>query len=292
MLWTSSPTLAPVGNWTFEPVQLASAALVGFLYWRRARTLARRGTPVSPWRQASFAAGLAVGLLAVASPLHALGDERLFGAHMVQHLLLGDVAALLLVAGLTGPLLRPVLAVPAISRLRVLAHPLVALPLWAVNLFVWHLPFMYEAALRWDAVHALEHVLFFGCGVLMWAAVLEVLPGPAWFGTGAKVGFVIAVRMLETVLGNVIFWAGTPFYDTYADAPRTWGLSAAADQGIAGGIMMIEGSVVTLCVLAWLFLRMWSEGERRQELVEAGLDPRAVARAVRYGRAGELEPRR
>ena len=281
-----------MGNWTLAPTQLAPLVLVGLFYWRRAHTLARRGTPVPGWRRASFAAGLAIAFLALASPLHALGEDRLFAAHMVQHLLVGDVAALALVAGLTGPVLRPVLAVRAIARLRVLAHPLVALPLWAVNLYVWHVPAAYDAALRYGAVHALEHILFFACGALMWAAVLEVLPGPAWFGTGAKVGFVIAVRMLETVLGNVIFWAGTPFYATYAEAPRTWGLSAEADQGIAGGIMMIEGSVMTLGVLAWLFLRMWSEGERRQELVEAGLDPRTVARAVRYGRAGELEPRR
>ena len=292
MLCTSSRTLAPVGNWTLEPVQLAPLVLVGLAYWRRARTLAGRGTPVPAWRRASFAVGLTIAFLALASPLHALGEERLFTAHMAQHLLLGDLAALALVAGLTGPLLRPVLAVKTIARLRFLAHPLVALPLWAVNLSVWHVPAAYEAALRSGAVHALEHILFFGCGLLMWASVLEVLPGPAWFGTGAKAAFVVVVRMLETVLGNVLFWAGTPFYETYEEAPRTWGLSAGADQGIAGGIMMIEGSVVTLGVLVWLFLRMWSEGERRQELVEAGLDPRAVSRAVRYGRAQELEPRR
>jgi putative membrane protein len=281
-----------VGDWTFEPFQLAPLAFVGALYWRRARTLARRGTPVPAWRRASFALGLVLATLALASPLHALGEERLFSAHMLQHVLLGDLAALAFVVGLTGPLLRPVLAVPLFARLRVLAHPFVALPLWALNLFAWHLPALYEAALRWPAVHALEHILFFGLGALMWAPVVEVLPGPAWFGTGAKAGYMIVVRMLETVLGNVIFWAGTPFYDTYADAPRIWGLSAGADQGIAGAIMMIEGSVVTIAVLSWLFLRMWSEGERRQELIEQGLDPRAVSRAVRYGRAHELESRR
>ena len=259
------------------------------MYWRRARTLARRGTPVPVWRRLSFVLGLVLALAALTSPLHALGEERLFSAHMLQHVALGDLAALAFVAGLTGPILRPVLAVKAIARLRVLAHPLVALPLWALNLFAWHLPALYEAALRWPAVHAFEHILFFGFGALMWAPVVEVLPGPAWFGTGAKAGYMVVVRMLETVLGNVLFWAGTPFYDTYAEAERTWGLSAGADQGIAGAIMMIEGSVVTIGVLAWLFLRMWSEGEQRQELIEQGLDPRTVSRAVRYGRAHELE---
>jgi putative membrane protein len=281
-----------VGNWSFEPLQLAPLALIGLFYARRARTLGRRGTPVPAWRRATFAVGLVLAVAALASPLHALGEERLFSAHMLQHVVLGDLAALALVAGLTGPLLRPVLAVEWIARLRVLAHPFVALPLWAANLFLWHLPPLYEAALRWDAVHAVEHVLFFACGALMWAPVVEVLPAPAWFGTGAKAVYVIVVRLLETVLGNVFVWAGSPFYETYAEAERSWGLSAAADQGIAGGIMMIEGSVVTIAVLAWLFLRMWSEGERRQELIERGLDPQAVSRAVRYRRAQELEPRR
>jgi putative membrane protein len=281
-----------VGDWTFDPLQLAALGVAGAFYWRRARTLARRGAPVPGWRRLSFALGLGLAGVALVSPLHELGEERLFSAHMLQHVLIGDLAALAIVVGLTGPLLRPVLAVHSIARLRVLAHPLVALPLWAANLLVWHLPAVYEAALRWDAVHALEHVLFFASGAIMWAAVVEVLPGPAWFGTGAKLGYVVAVRLIATVLGNVFVWAGEPVYDTYADAERIWGISAAADQGIAGGIMMIEGSVVTIGALAWLFLRMWSEGERRQELLESGLDPQLVGRAVRYGRAQELETRR
>jgi putative membrane protein len=281
-----------VGDWTFDPLQLAPLVLAGLFYARRARTLASRGAPVPRWRMTSFAAGLALAFIALASPIHALGEERLFSAHMLQHVVLGDLAALAIVAGLTGPVLRPVLAVHAIARLRVLAHPFVALPLWAANLLLWHLPPLYEAALSSSAVHALEHVLFFACGALMWAPVVEVLPGPAWFGTGAKLGYVVAVRMIEAVLGNVFFWWGSPVYDTYARAERIWGLSAAADQGIAGGIMMIEGSVVTIGALAWLFLRLAAEGERRQELIESGLDPRLVGRAVRYGRAQELDTTR
>ena len=94
------------------------------------------------------------------------------------------------------------------------------------------------------------------------------------------------------MLGNVFFWSGSVFYVVYTHQNRLWGLSALEDQGIAGAVMMIEGSIVTLVALAWLFLRMASEGELRQQLLERGLDPRAVRRAVRYGRAsslGELE---
>ena len=137
-------------------------------------------------------------------------------------------------------------------------------------------------------MHALEHVSFFTAGALMWAAVIEVLPGPEWFGTAAKMGYVVVVRIVSTILGNVFVWAGTPFYGTYEDAHRPFGLSAEADQGIAGAIMMIEGSLVTIAVLAWLFLRLAQEGDLRQELLERGLEPRAVQRAVRYGRGHEL----
>ena len=196
----------------------------------RARTLARRGTPVPLGRRLSFGLALVLAALALASPLDVIAEERLFSAHMLQHVILGDLAALAFVLGLTGPVLRPVLAVPFFARLRVLGHPLVALPIWAANLIVWHLPVLYEAALRSDAVHALQHILFFSCGALMWWPVVEVLPGPEWFGTGAKLGYVVAVRAVETVLGNVFFWAGHPFYEPYVRSEKLWGLTAASDR--------------------------------------------------------------
>ena len=284
-----SVNLSPLGEWTLDPAQVGPLALGAGMYAARVRALARRGAPVARVRLLAFGAFVALALLAVASPVHALGEDRLFSAHMLQHVLLGDLAALALVLALTGPILRPVLAVRAFERLRVLAHPLVALPLWVANLLLWHLPALYETALRSDAVHALEHTSFFVTGALMWAPVVEVLPGAAWFGTGAKLGYVLAVRLVETAVGNVFFWAGEPFYDTYARAERVWGLSASADQATAGAIMMIEGSVVTVCVLAWLFLRWGAESELRQELLERGLDPAQVRRAVRYGRGRGLQ---
>ena len=111
---------------------------------------------------------------------------------MTQHVLLGDLAPLCFVAGLTGPVLRPVLALKPVDRLRFLTHPLVALPVWAVNLYLWHLPVLYQAALHHNSIHALEHFLFFTCGCLMWSPVLETLPAPEWFGTGWKLGYIVA----------------------------------------------------------------------------------------------------
>jgi putative membrane protein len=277
--------LSPDTGWTADPLQLIPTLLVALLYGRRVMTLRARGTSPPRWRVALFATGIATLLVAFVSPVHRLG-EQMFSFHMLQHVLLGDLAPLALLAGLTGPILRPLLSV--LHRLRFLAHPLVALPLWALNLYAWHLPFLYDAAVRHDSVHALEHFCFFTGGMIMWLPVLETLPAPEWFGTGPKLGYIAVVRAVETVLGNVFFWSGAVFYDVYEHQNRLWGLSALEDQGMAGAVMMIEGSIVTLIALAWLFLRMASEGELRQQLLERGLDPRAVRRAVRYGRAEDL----
>jgi putative membrane protein len=276
-------------SWSLDPLQLAPILLVGALYARRVRTLRRRGTPVPAWRPALFAVGIALLVVSLASPIEAIGQEGLFAFHMLQHVLIGDLAPLALLLGLTGPILRPLLALPVAERLRVLVHPLVALPLWALNLGLWHLPALYQGALRHDAVHAVEHLCFLTAGILMWAPVLETLPAPAWFGTGAKMGYVAAVRLYETALANVFLWAGAVVYPYYQRTGELWGLSPEGDQALAGAVMMIEGSLVTLGALAWLFLRLAQEGELRQELLERGLDPRAVRRAVRYGRAGSLE---
>ena len=279
-------------SWRLEPLQLVPTLVVAALYARRVRTLRRRGTPVEPWRPWLFGLGIGLVLLALASPIDALGEEEFLSFHMLQHVLLGDLAPLALVAGLSGPILRPVLALRPVNALRFLAHPLVALPLWTLDLYVWHVPFLYQAALHHDSIHALEHLLFFTCGGLMWAPVLEVLPAPEWFGTGWKLGYIVAVRLIETVLGNVFIWSGKVFYPYYEHAHPRWGISALHDQGLAGSVMMLEGSIVTIAALAWLFLRLAREGELRQQLIERGLDPRAVQRAVRYGRAEEFsQPR-
>jgi cytochrome c oxidase assembly factor CtaG len=277
---------------SFEPLQLVPLALVTALYATRVRRLRARGIATPSWRIVLFGTGFVLMLVALVSPLATWGEDELFSMHMAQHVILGDLAPLCFLAGLTGPILRPVLALKTVERLRVLAHPFVALPLWALGLYAWHLPFLYGAAIHHESVHALEHASFFLGGTLMWAPVVELLPGPAWFGTGAKLGYIVLVRLIETVLANVFFWSSTAFYSQYVHPWRPWGIKPIEDQNIAGAVMMLEGSLVTLGALAWLFLRLGAESELRQRLLEQGLDPRAVNRAVRYGRGQELAPPR
>jgi len=276
--------------WSFEPLQIVPTVLVAMLYVRRVRTLAGRGQAVSRWKQTSFWTGIALVVIALNSPIDALGEQHFFFVHMLQHVILGDLAPLCFVSGMSGPILQPVLKLRYVESLRVLTHPLIALPIWAVDLYLWHVPFLYDAALHHNSVHALEHFLFFTCGCLIWEPVIETLPSPAWFGTGVKIAFIFSVRLFETILGNVFIWSSSAFYSVYRHAPE-WGISPAHDQSLAGIVMMAEGSMVTLGVLVWLFLRLASESETRQRLLEQGFDPRQVNRAVRYGRAAELEAR-
>jgi cytochrome c oxidase assembly factor CtaG len=98
----------------------------------------------------------------------------------------------------------------------------------------------------------------------------------------------VGVRLVATVVGNVFVWAGSPFYSVYETGDDYLGLTPDADQGLAGSLMMLEGSIVTIVALAWLFLRMAQEGEIRQELIEKGVDERTAKRAVRYRRWREL----
>ncbi|MDQ6915307.1 MAG: cytochrome c oxidase assembly protein [Actinomycetota bacterium] len=281
-------------------LQLLPLAVVGVAYWipyrRRARHLAERGRSISRWRQGCFLAGLLVILGALSPPVDRISD-RLFSAHMAQHLLLGDVAALLIVLGLTGPIMQPLLHAPGLGRLRALAHPAVALPLWVVDLYVWHLPVLYEAALRHPVVHVVEHLMFLGFGINMWMALLGPLPKPAWFGTLGRLGYVIGVRLAGAILANVLLWSGQAAYSFYDGRTARYDVSPLQDTNVAGGIMMVEGSIVTICLFAWLFLRSARLADERQELLDLAaargveLTEERAARAVDAGRGAELRER-
>lgn len=280
----------------FGPLELAPLIVAAALYAKRASTLSARGRPVPLWRQVCFASGLLVIAVALVSPI---GDiaEQLVIAHMTEHLLLGDIGSLLLVLGLTGPLLQPILAIRFFDRLRILAHPAVAFPLWAINLFLWHTPPLYDAAYGTAPIHALEHTAFIFFGCLMWMPVFGPLPMPQWFTAGWKVGYVVAVRFTGAVLGNVLMWSGTVLYTIYASGERHWGISPLTDQSIAGVIMMVEGTFLGLGLLAWVFFEAAREGIEKQRLLDLAqdhgvpLDEQRAQRAVAAGEGARLEQR-
>jgi cytochrome c oxidase assembly factor CtaG len=276
-------------------LQLLPATIAGILYALRVHHLAGTAREVPAWRRACFYGGLCLIVVTVTS-MGSLADE-LFWAHMVEHLVIGDVGTLLLVLGLTGPVLAPVLRIGFFDRLRVLAHPLVAFPLWALNLYFWHVPLFHEAAVRNDVVHATQHFCFVAFGFNMWMALLGPLPKPAWFGNLARLFYIIAVRITGAILGNVFVFGGHVFFTVYAAGERAHGISPGADQNAAGAVMMIEGSLLTLVLFGWLFARTAREGEERQELLDLAaargveLSEARAARAVAAGRGAELRRR-
>jgi cytochrome c oxidase assembly factor CtaG len=279
----------------FVPPVLASAVYL-LLYLTRVRTLAREHRPVPGWRVASFVCGVALVTIVQLPPLDDLADQVLV-AHMVQHLVIGDIASLFIVLGLTGPVISPLLHMHATRPLRVLASPAVALVLWAVNLYIWHVPFFYQLAINHDLVHALEHATFLWFGTLLWLALIGPLPKPAWFTGWGALGYIIAVRLIGAVLANVLLWSQTVFYPVYNATDAARGLSPLTDQNLAGGVMMVEESILTILLLGWLFFRFAKQDEERQSLLDLAaqrgieLSDERAARAARAGTADQLRER-
>ena len=276
----------------FLPPLLAGGVYVP-LYARRAFTLRREGRPVPTWRIVSFVSAIVVVVAIQLPPLDTLADEVLL-AHMIQHIIIGEIASLFIVLGLTGPMLAPLLHFRLTRPLRVLANPALALILWAVNLYVWHLPLLYQLAIRHDLVHALEHACLLWFGVLLWLALLGPLPKPAWFRGWATVGYVTGVRLIGAVLGNVFIWAQTVFYPIYDASDARRGLNPVSDQNLAGAAMMIIQVVFTTLLLGWLFWRFANQDEERQALMDMAarrgveLSDERAARAAAAGATARL----
>jgi putative membrane protein len=281
--------VGPVGS-----ILLPLLALAFWLPYRaRLKTLAAAHRPVPRWRQGCFAGGLVVMAIALSPPVDTLSDQLLV-AHMIEHLLIGDLAALLIVLGVTGPLLSPLLRNRYLGRLRVFTHPVVAVVVWGVNFYAWHVPALYQAALRHDALHAVEHATFLGFGIAVWMALLGPLPKPVWFTNAWRLVYIVAVRLVGTVLANVMIFSGTVLYPYYHAGDAHWHISSMGDQVAAAGVMMVEESILTICLFCWLFLKVAREGEERQSLLDYAaaqgleLDERRAARAVAAGRSEEL----
>jgi len=266
------------------------------LYALRARTLAHQGRPVPTWRIVSFAIGIVIVAVVQIGPLDTLADQVLV-AHMLQHIIIGDLASLLIVLGLTGPMIQPLLHIRATRLLRKLAHPVVALVLWSVDLYLWHLPLLYQLAIRHDLVHALEHACLLWFGTLLWLALIGPLPKPAWFTAGAQLAYVVGVRVVGAILANVFLWTQTVLYPVYKSSDAARGLNPLSDQNMAGGAMMVEQLILTILLLGWLFYRFAIQDEARQSLLDlasrrgVALSNERAARAATSGRAEALRER-
>jgi cytochrome c oxidase assembly factor CtaG len=253
-------------TWSADPA-LGWIAAIAALYWFGGRKPSQRS---ERWRTASFAAGLAVLVVALASPIHELARE-LFWVHMVQHVLVLLVAPPLLVLGrpwyriwhglplevrrrIAGAVMRGGPRATLRRSARAVGGPVTSLLLFNVILIGWHLPFAYNATLHSPFAHAAEHVMFFGAGLLFWTRVIDSPPWRSPLTVPGRAVYAGVALVVSWVLAVALAFAPEPLYSAYAsEAARPGGISALADQRIAAGIMWVPGSIpLTIAVLAML----------------------------------------
>jgi putative membrane protein len=238
-----------------------------------------------PWRTVSFLLALATILVALQPPLDSLVGLFLW-AHMVQHLLLIGVAAPLMVAaapwlriwrglplgwrrGLARTVVTGRWSAPLRRAAGFLARPGEAWLVFSVNLLAWHLPWMYDLALRNQAVHVVEHLSFLSFAILFWAMVIDTPPFRSRLTPFQRVGYLLGAMTVSWGLALVLVFSAVPLYSYYAALASTphlvagtlvftdpGGLTALADQELAGGIMWVPGSV-PFSVGIFVFLYRW-----------------------------------
>lgn len=278
----------------FDPILVALLLLAGGLYLRALRIVRRRGLRVSTWQQTAWWIGIALLAVSLLGPPDAY-DDRLLSAHMAQHLLLGDIAAPFLLLGMRTPMLlfylpRPALVLLARRRwlrraFRTLRRPLVALPLYVLTIYLWHVSTLFEGAVRHPLLHALQHEAFLVANLLLWWPVIEPnrrrMGGQLW-----KIGYIFAARMSTMFLGMMfVFARGILYVDVYGRGTRE-GIAAHADQRTAGGLMMtldIVMMVVAVCWFFWLASREHDasgayrlEPSPHERVVERSAEPQAA----------------
>jgi cytochrome c oxidase assembly factor CtaG len=262
--------------WHAEATVLVPAAIAAILFVQALVRLRRRRPDLAPLSRALlFGAGLSVVLVALESPLDSIGEEELLSAHMLQHALVGDLGPALLVTAVRGPLvvfLLPAAILAPLARLgwlraalRFLVRPATALAVWGLVYGLWHVPGLYDRALRSDAVHALEHASFFVAGILVWMVIVD----PARRGElsrARRLAVVVCLFGAGQVLADVLIFSFTPLYPAYAVVEdRPLDISAVTDQQLAGLVMMVE-QALTLGTAAVLLLVPMLRGRRVSRL--------------------------
>ena len=269
----------PQIEWLSDPFVLVPLAFFAVLYLWRFRQARREagGRGAGPLQLIAFAGALLALLIALVSPLDGLGEDYLFSAHMVQHVLLGDIAPLLALLALSRVILRPATRrlVRVEKALGPLANPVTGIVLWLMFMYLWHVPALYDAAAQNPLVHLLEHVSFFAAGVALWWPLVQPVPMRRPLTGMQPLAYIASAKGGLAALGLYLAWSSTPLYPYYETTPRIWGLSPIEDQNVGGVIMMVEQSFTLVLVMVALFVAMLSrseEEERRRERLEEAAD--------------------
>jgi cytochrome c oxidase assembly factor CtaG len=267
--------VSPDASWNLSPGATFLLLAITAYYVHRWWVVRER-----PLKLVLFLAGIATTAAALLSPIDTLG-EQLFLMHMIQHLLLLDIAAILLILGLSRKILRPVTKrlLPVEQKAGFFATPTFAITLYVGVMWVWHIPALYDAALENPFVHVLEHLSFaFAGGLYWWHIFSPIRPRHRLIGLGSA-GYMASTKVFVGLLGVFLTFSPDNFYAFYDDQPRFWELSPAEDQAVGGAIMALEQMIVMGAAFAWLFIRMLTESDHADRRAER-FRPKAIAEAA------------
>lgn len=284
--YSNTPFAGFAQSWTFDPWIITPLLLTAGIYWCGWRDLHRRlPRRFTVWRLVAFQAALFTLFLTLASPLHEFA-EMLLQFHMIQHLLLMMVVPPLLLLGapilpllrgLPRPVLQhglaPVFASTVLRRLgHFLTHPIVCLVAFTVSNVTWHLPGLYELALRSEFWHDVQHVCFLGTGLLFWWPVVQPWPSRLRWPRWTMIPYLLFADIQNTALSAFLIFSERVLYPTYAAVPRLWGITALDDQAAAGAIMWVPGSVIFLVPVGVLAIRLLDSPRTRSTTNKIGYE--------------------
>jgi putative membrane protein len=255
----NSPLLHGAPGWTWYP-----SVLIGFSLWTLLYVWANRDKHTPLVQQVAFHLGTLAGLIALVSPLDELGDEYLFSAHMVQHLLLMFVTAPLWLLGTPGWLVDGIIPERLDKLAKRLAGSMSAFVAFVGVLWLWHVPAVYGLAQESEAVHIFEHLSFIGAALIGWWPVIGAensrIPKPA---PPIRMLYLFLLAVPCTALAAILTYAQTPLYPFYVTAPRLYGLSALQDQHLGGLLMWLPTHLFLLLALGITFLRWFASSSRK-----------------------------
>lgn len=274
------------GSWSFDPIAILALLAASYVYarmYRRARATTRRGT-VGAGHWAPYAGGIVAIGVALLSPIDSIGDRWLLSAHMLQHVLLSDVAPALIVLGLRSPVL-PLGLAPAALRsiaprgrfgrlLAVATSPWVAIPLWALATWTWAIPAVFDYAAQHSVVHAFEHATLFYTGLALWWLIVDPLPRARLRPNGERLALLGFTRLASAAVCVPLTWMTAVQYPLYASAPRSYALSALADQQLAGAGMCFVEFLVFGIAFAAVFISMLGRDDACVTVAERAAEAR------------------
>jgi len=259
--------------WTLDPTLIVGLLLLigGYFYAiGPARSRWCLAEPVSRAQVTWFVLGWLTLALALLSPLDTLGDDYLFSAHMIQHMMIAVVAPPLLLLGIPRWLADLLLRNAGVRQvMRWLANPIVAFGVFQADVWLWHAPALYDLTLENDLIHIVEHLTFIIFGVLYWLPILSPTPLIPRISRGFAILYLFVGCQPMVALGALLTFSAAPLYAPYVEAPRVWGLSPLADQQLGGLIMWLPTNIPYLIGLSAAFF-LWVSERDRAERTAAG----------------------